>query len=72
MNLEKAYETEPKKELKEPKRLTSDSGTQYSRITFNSDNAGPSFITPCNFTRNYAVYWSQLTTNSQCSLRPVS
>ena len=24
------------------------------------------------FTRNYAVYWSQLTANRQCSLRPVS
>ena len=33
---------------------------------------GPSFIKPCNVTRNYAVYWSQLTEHSQCSLRPVS
>ena len=33
---------------------------------------GPSFIKPCNFTCNYAVYWSQLTADSQCSLRPVS
>ena len=32
---------------------------------------GPSFMKPCNFTRNYAVYWSHLTANSQCSLRPV-
>ena len=33
---------------------------------------GPSFMKPGNFTRNDAVNWSQLTTNSQCSLRPVS
>ena len=26
-------------------------------------SAGPSFIKPCNFSRNYAVYWSQLTAN---------
>ena len=32
-------------------------------------STGPSFINPCNFTCNYAVYWSQLATNSQCSLR---
>ena len=37
-----------------------------------TDITGPSCIKPCNFTRNYAVYWSQLTTNSQRSLRPVS
>ena len=34
--------------------------------------SGPSFTKPCNFTRNYAVCWSQLTMKSQCSLRPVS
>ena len=33
-----------------------------------SISRGPSFIKPCNLT----VYWSQLTTNSQRSLRPVS
>ena len=35
-------------------------------------SAGPSFMKPCNFTRNYAVYWSQLTANSQCSLQQIS
>ena len=33
--------------------------------------SGTNFM-KCNFMRNYAVYWSQLTANSQCSLRPVS
>ena len=33
---------------------------------------GPSIMKPCNFTSNYSVNWSQLTTNRQRSLQPVS
>ena len=44
------------------------------KVTYHISVPGPSFIKPCNFTCNYAVYWSQLTTNTgcQCSLWPAS
>ena len=53
--------------------------TVWSKVSIAADRSsdtkntpGPSFLKSCNFARNYAVYRSQLTANSQCSLWPVS
>ena len=44
----------------------------HSSVKTKPKPPGPSFMKPCNLTSSYAVNWSQLTANRQCSLRLVS
>ena len=56
-------------EVMEKKRKKKKVGFHDRKVYITS---GAGFIEWCNFTRSYAVYWSQLTATNQCSLQPVS